>query len=122
MTQDLSRRQPNDTVTVHHNVLLTIAQEAALSVKGVARLGYASGALDRLLGLDPSENGLNLEVKEDAVTLEIFLVVDARYNLRETCVQVQQEVSRTMQQYVGMAVQAVNVHIEDIIFGASSPA
>lgn len=111
-----SQRQPNDTVSVDPSVLLTIAHAAALNVKGVARLGYASGTLDRILGLGPSEDGIHLTIDEDNITVDIFIVVDDWRNLRQTSLKVQEEISRTMQQFVGMTVKAVNVHIEDVIF------
>lgn len=111
-----SLRYPNDTVTVDHSVLLTIAKAAALGVPGVVRLGYASGTIERMLGRGPSERGIHLTIKDGSVSVDVFVVVDARFNLRELSLKAQEDISRTMQQYVGMAVQAVNVHIEDVIF------
>lgn len=113
-------RQPNDTVTVHHNVLRTIVRTVALGVEGVARLGHASGKVDRWLGRAPSEDGVLLVVEGDDITIEISLVVDGERNLQAISRKVQQQVSRTMQEYVGVHVRAVNVHIEDVVFGASS--
>lgn len=114
-----SYRQPNDTVTIERNVLLTIAKAAALSIPGVERIGYASGTIDRMLKREPSEDGVHLTVEDDSVTVDVYLVVDAQQNLREVCAKVQEEISRTIQQYVGMTAQAVNVHIEDVIFESS---
>ncbi|HLA43637.1 MAG TPA: Asp23/Gls24 family envelope stress response protein [Aggregatilineales bacterium] len=111
-------RQPNDTVTVHPQVLRTIVGAATLSIEGVVRLGQASGTLDRWLRLDPSEDGVKLWVENDEISVDIALVLDASLNLYETGLRVQQEVSRTLQEYVGMNVCMVNVHVEDVVFGA----
>ncbi len=111
-----TQRQPNDTVSVDPSVLLTIARAAALNVKGVTRLGYASGTLDRILRLGPSEDGVHLTIEGENITVDIFIVVDDWRNLRQTSQKVQEGISRTMQQFVGMAVKAVNVHIEDVLF------
>jgi uncharacterized alkaline shock family protein YloU len=118
-----TQRQPNDTVTVDPSVLLTIARLAALNVEGVARLGYASGTLDRLLGLGPSEDGIHLTFNEedDGMIIDIFVVVDDWRHLQETSRKVQEEINRTMQQYAGMEIQAVNVHIEDVIIHDEQP-
>lgn len=112
----VSQRQPNDTVSVDPSVLLTIARSATLNVKGVARLGYATGTLDRILRLGPSEDGVHLTVDGENITVDIFIVVEDWRNLRQTSQNVQEAISRTMQQFVGMTVKAVNVHIEDVIF------
>lgn len=115
-----SYRQPNDTVSVDHSVLETIACAAAEGVPGVERLGYARGTLKRVLGREGSEDGLHLTIEDGKVTVDVSLVLNARANLREICLKVQEEISRTIQQYVGMEVSAVNVHVEDIVFESNS--
>ena len=118
MMEKQSLRQPNDTVTIHPQVLRTIVGAATLGIEGVVRLGQSSGTLDRWLKLDPSEDGVRLWVENDEISVDISLVLDASRNLYEICVCVQQEVSRTLEEYVGMTVRRVNVHVEDVVFGA----
>lgn len=112
------QRQPNDTVTVHHDVLRTIVRAAALEVDGVARLGNASATIDRWLGLSSADEGIRLTIEENEITVTLALIVHADYNLHDIGRAVQREVQRTLKEYVGMTVIAVNIHIEDVLFGA----
>lgn len=108
---------PNDTVTVAPGVLLTIVRKAALSIEGVVRTSSTPGGVDRWFRRHTTDDGLRLEIDDNSgVRVDVYLVVDATHNLYETSHHVQQEVTRTIKEYAGMKVSAVNVHIEDIIF------
>jgi len=93
------QRQANDTVTVHPNVLRSIIRSAAGRVAGVA-------PLDR--------SKIRLQVSGEEISVEVGLVVEASQDLQKVSRQVQAEISRMLQEYVGLAVRAVNVHIEDL--------
>ncbi|NDJ85236.1 MAG: Asp23/Gls24 family envelope stress response protein [Chloroflexi bacterium] len=108
---------PNDTVTIAPTVLHTIVRMAALSVDGVERTSGSAGGVDRWFRRVFTEEGIRIEVDEDAgVRVDVYLVVKARRNLYETSRRVQAEVAMTIEEYAGMKVRGVNVHIEDILF------
>lgn len=109
-------RHPNDTVTIDHQVLVTVVHAAALSIEGVVRVGTSSTPFERVWGRNPHEDGIQVQVKDETVTVDIFVVLDAKKHLRQISSKVQAEIRRTMQQYVGMPVKTVNVTIEDIVF------
>jgi len=48
------------------------------------------------------------------VLVDIYLVVEAGYNMLALGRQVQTEVTRAIQDMVGLDVEAVNVYIEDV--------
>lgn len=104
--------------TVATEVLLTIARLTALSVEGVSRMGNAPSAPKKLLQKNIGE-GVRLEIKEDTVTADIYLVLKNDVNIREVSRQVQHDVARAITEMVGMHVDRVNIHIEDIDFPAS---
>lgn len=103
---------PNDTVSVAPGVILTIVQIAALNVDGVIKMGNVSSILRR----SSSHDGVRLTLEDDGVRVDIYLLADGSRGLYETSRAVQEEVARTIKEYVGMDVLAVNVHIEDVIF------
>ena len=113
-------RNPNDRVTVAPEVLLTIARLATVRVDGVARMSAIPGGVDRLWRRTPAAEGVQILVDDQAVTVDLFIVTDARANMREVSYAVQREVARAMRQIVGMGVNAVNVHIDDVIFDTAS--
>lgn len=96
-------------------VLLTIARLSALGVPGVARVEPAPGGVDRLFrrGL---RDGVRIAVKNQTVTVDVYLVVEHDRNVREISRAAQAAVARAIQEMVGMDVLAVNIHIEDIAY------
>jgi uncharacterized alkaline shock family protein YloU len=109
-------RHPNDTVTIAPDVLLTIARLATLEVPGVMRMGNTPGGVDRLLRRVPSANGVQITVDDGTVTAHIYVIADASVNMREMSVAIQQSVVRSIREILGMKVESVNVHIEDVSF------
>jgi len=107
--------------TVSPEVLLTIARLTALKVEGVNRMSNVPGGVNRLFqrGLG---DGVRLEVHNDSINADLYLVLNAGYNVRDVSRQVQLQVARALSEMVGMRVGQVNIHIEDIDFTASSTA
>jgi uncharacterized alkaline shock family protein YloU len=99
--------------TIAHEVLLTIARLSTLQTPGVARTSPAPDGLDRLFkrGI---EDGVRVEVHDQAVVVDLYLVLQPGRSVREVGRAIQAAVRRAMEDLVGMDVQAVNVHVEDI--------
>ena len=100
-------------VTVAHNVLIAIARLTAQNVPGVVRLVPCGvqGWLRR-----GGDEGVLLEVEGDHVRFDLFIVADANANLREVGKKIQDEVARAIRDMVGMAPEAINVHIQDVAY------
>ncbi len=109
-------RHPNDTVTIAPGVLLTVVRIATLDVPGVVRMGSTPGGVDRLLRRVPAANGVQIAIDGSTVTAHLYVVADATVNLREMSTAIQKSVSRSISELLGMTVQSVNVHIEDVAF------
>lgn len=108
--------------TIAPDVLLTIARLSALSVPGVARMVPVPVAVDRLFQRSPAE-GVRIEVRQMTVVVDLYLAVLADSNVREVCHAVQTSVARALQEMVGMQALAVNVYVEDVLYGeAPRPA
>lgn len=111
---------PRDKVTVAPDVLLTIARLSTLSVPGVARMSAVPGGVDRLFR--PGANdGIRLEVRDNTVAIDLYVVVRPTPSVREISRAVQTEVARAFRESVGMEVAHVNVHIEDVVFADPAP-
>jgi uncharacterized alkaline shock family protein YloU len=107
-----SDRPPGKT-TVSPDVLISIARLSALGVAGVSRMAPISGGVNRLFRKGANE-GVRIEVEEDVVYADIYLVLKQDVNIRDVSRTVQQQVTRAMQEMVGMDVGHVDIHIEDI--------
>ena len=115
-------RHPNDTVTIAPGVLLTIARLATLDVMGVVRMGSTPGGVDRFWRRVPAANGVQITIEGGAVTAHLYVVAEASASLREMSVQIQKSVERSIQELLGMKVESVNVHIEDVAFASPAPS
>lgn len=115
-------RHPNDTVTIAPDVLLTVARLATLRVPGAIQMGSTPGGVDRLLRRIPAANGVQIAIEDGVVTAHLYVVADAAVNLREMSVEIQKSVARSIREILGMKVESVNVHIEDVVFTGAAQA
>jgi len=98
-------------ITIAPQVLVTTVRLTALAVPGVARL-IAPPGVGRLLQGD----GVKIEVVDDKVYAKVYLVTDPGANMLTIGRKVRAEVTRALEDMVGVEVEAVDVHIEDVAF------
>jgi uncharacterized alkaline shock family protein YloU len=99
--------------TVSPDVLITITRLSALSVPGVSRLAQVPGGVNRLFKRGFGE-GVRMEVKDNVVRADLYLILKQDVNIREVSRNVQQQVARALQEMVGMDIGGIEIHIEDI--------
>ena len=108
--------------TIAPEVLLTIAQLTTLNVDGVSRLSHIQAGVNQLLKRTQKREGVLLEIVDDVVHLDIFVVLKSDVNVRDVSHIIQHDVSRAISEMVGMVVGRVNVHVEDIDFPEEAEA
>jgi uncharacterized alkaline shock family protein YloU len=101
-------------VTIAPNVLVTIVQKTADSVPGVAKLCDNIPGVKRLLGLHTVGRGVEVNVVDSSVSVDVYLMAKRNVDLLQMGRQLQQEITRAIEDIVGMQVREVNVHIEDV--------
>jgi uncharacterized alkaline shock family protein YloU len=103
------------SVRISPHVLSTIVRLTTLSVPGVVRMSHdLSSNVDRLLKGKTTSEGVRIEVVDDTVSIDLFLIVANDTNIYELGRQVQARVARAIKDMVGMPVLAINVHVEDV--------
>jgi uncharacterized alkaline shock family protein YloU len=60
------------------------------------------------------DEGVRIRIEGDRVYADLHVILDHNVNVRDVSRNIQNEVSRTISEMVGMEVGRVNVHIEDI--------
>jgi uncharacterized alkaline shock family protein YloU len=103
--------------TVSPEVLTTIARLSALEVAGVSRFAEVAGGVNRLFKRGVGD-GVRIEAKDNIALVDLHLILKQDVNIREVSRNVQQNVTRAIQEMVGMDVGEVNIHIEDIDYEA----
>jgi len=102
-------------VTIAPEVLVTIARLTTLCTPGVVRMSTDwMGNVNRLLGRTSSGGGVRIEVEDDAVTVDLYVIVEPGVNMYNLGQAVQAEVTRAVNDMVGVTVRAVNIHIQDV--------
>lgn len=109
MTDPYSRGK----TTVSPDVLVTIARFSALSVPGVSRMAHIPGGVNRLFRRGIGD-GVRIEVEDNVVVANLYLILKQHVNIREVSRNVQYQVARALQEMVGMEVGEIEIHIEDI--------
>ena len=99
--------------TVSPDVLVTITRLSALSVPGVSRMAHVPGGVNRLFKRGIGD-GVRIEVEDNVVVANLYLILKQHVNIREVSRNVQHQVARALQEMVGMEIGEVKIHIEDI--------
>ena len=105
--------EPPGRVTIAPDVLIAIARLTTLSVPGVVQMAPTGfqGFLRR-----GGPEGVLLEVNDGCVRFDLFIVADANANLRQVGQKIQAEIARAIRDMVGMDIEAINVHIQDVVY------
>jgi uncharacterized alkaline shock family protein YloU len=103
--------------TISVDVLLTIARLTTLEVPGVNRMSNVPTKRFKTMLLHRQEqDGLHIEVVDDLVYTDLYVVLEPDVNIREVGRNIQIAVARAITEMIGMQVGVVNVHVEDIAY------
>lgn len=106
--------------TIAPEVLETIARLTTLNVKGVSRMCTEPAGVSRLFHR-AFNDGVRIEVHDDSVFTDLYIILDNDVNIRDVSRNVQYNVARAISEMVGMRVGRVNIHIEDIDYPEENP-
>ncbi len=102
------------TVRVARQVLSTIVTNTALQVPGVMRIAQGSDQWSRLPGREIPRHGVDLTIKDNTLSTNLYIVVASGVNIVQVGSAVQEEVASAIEHMVGMQVREVNVYIQDV--------
>ncbi|QGT98960.1 Alkaline shock protein [Candidatus Syntrophocurvum alkaliphilum] len=103
-------------IRIADEVVATVAGLAAAEIEGVASMsgGWSTDLVERL-GKKNFGKGIKVEVNENETSIDIYIVVEYGYAIREVAENVQKEVSVAVETMTGLNVASVNVHIVSVI-------
>jgi uncharacterized alkaline shock family protein YloU len=99
--------------TIAPEVLYTIARLTTLNVDGVSRMAPVPARVDRLFKRSQLD-GILIEVEDDSVYADIYIILEGGVNVRDVSKTIQHDVARAISEMVGMRVGRINIHVEDI--------
>jgi uncharacterized alkaline shock family protein YloU len=101
-------------IEVAPEVLMTIARFAVMQVEGVDHLAAVPADIVRLLQRGLRQEGVLLDLSENKVRFNIYVIMAPHVNLLETSRSIQTAVTEAIDMMVGIPVSAVNVYVEDV--------
>ena len=107
-------------VTIAPSVLTTIVRLTALEQEGVHRLAPVPRPMRGLLTGSRADEGILLGVGDDGVTLELHVVAEANANMLRLGDTLQTEVTRAIEEMVGLPVKSIDIYIDDVFLPADT--
>jgi len=103
-------------IEVAPDVLATIAYYAALRVEGVAKMAPIPADVARLFRREARHHGILLDFADDRIRFDIYVIMSPHVNIMETSQHLQTAVMEAIDTMVGIPVDAVNIHVEDVVY------
>ncbi|MCR1897995.1 Asp23/Gls24 family envelope stress response protein [Irregularibacter muris] len=109
-------------LNISDDVLSTIASIAASEVKGVTSMsGGITGGIVEMLGKKPVGKGVKIEIEEEKVKVDIFLVVNYGVRIPDVAWEVQENVKKSIEAMAGLKVAQVNINVQGVNFQKVNP-
>ncbi len=100
-------------IEVAPEVILTIARSVIQTVEGVTRMGTPPSGLWRRA---TREEGIVLQYEDGKLVFDIYVLMNPHSNMVETSRQLQAAIIEAMDYMVGIPVETVNIHVEDVTY------
>ncbi len=102
-------------IHIHNNVISIIARLTALKVPGVVEMsGTLVDGLAGMIGKRASDRGTRVDVDENAVSIELHVVLEYGVRIPQVAWQIQNDVRQAVSQMTGKNVRTVNVVIQSV--------
>ena len=111
------QRESMGRIEIAPEVLLTIARQAILEVEGVRRMAAVPPEPGKLFRRVMRQDGIVLHFEDNRLTFDIYVLMEPGVNIVERSRAAQAAVREAMDKMVGIPVQAVNIHVEDVVYG-----
>lgn len=109
-------RESIGRIEVAPEVLATIAHFAALRVDGVSGMAQIPPHIARMFRRATRQDGIVLDLSDNQVKFSIYVIMEPQASVIEISRQVQSAVAESIDTLVGVSVDAVNVHVEDVFY------
>ncbi|MEA3408016.1 MAG: Asp23/Gls24 family envelope stress response protein [Chloroflexota bacterium] len=107
---------PLGRVQVSRNAIASIAGEAVLSCYGVVGMAASTlrDGIAELLQVDSYHRGVEVEVMNDEIVIDLYVVVEYGTRISEVARNVMESVRFSVEKALGMRVAEVNVHVQGL--------
>lgn len=113
----ITRVEEKGTINISDDVIATMVRIALKEVDGVAGMAVTAGpAVADLLGKKTTSKGVKVSFGEDAMSIDVVIMVKYGSNVVNVASSVQETVMTHVQAMTGVDNVTVNVHVSGIAF------
>ena len=110
-------RRQLGTTRVANEVVASIAAFAALQVAGIHSMYHPGGQqFDRIVRRAHAHRGVRVEMRDDALHLSLYVVMESGGNVPVVGAEVQRRVADAIDRMLALRVEEVNVFVSEVAF------
>jgi uncharacterized alkaline shock family protein YloU len=110
-------RRQLGTTRVANEVVASIAAFAALQVSGIHSMYHPGGQqFDRIVRRSHAHRGVRVEMRDDALHLSLYVVMESGGNVPVVGAEVQRRVADAIDRMLALRVEEVNVFVSEVAF------
>ena len=109
-------RESMGRIEVAPEVLATIAQYAVRRVEGFSEMAPIPPYIANMFRRATRQDGIVLDIIENRARFNIYVIMEPQVNVLEASRKMQTAVTEAIDTLVGIPVDAVNVHVEDVAY------
>lgn len=109
-------------IEIAPEVLTTIAHNTTIIVEGVSRMAQIPADVSRIFRRSTRQDGVILYYSNGSISFEIYVMMEPHVNVLETSKAIQASIAEAIDKMVGIPVEIINVHVEDVIYGVDEAA
>lgn len=115
-------RESIGRIEIAPEVLTTIAHRTTMDIEGVNGMSTVPAPVSRLFRRAVSHDGVLLDYADGKLSFDIYVLMDPHVNVLETSKAIQDSVIEAIDKMVGLAVDVVHVHVEDVVYTVGETA
>jgi len=106
----------NINLTVSDDVISTIVEKTVMSIPGIYDIN--GGIIDGITNMLGSKRmrGIKVDIDNKCVSIDIYVIVEYGVKIPDIAWDIQDKVKKIIEDMTGLAVTAVNIHIQGINF------
>lgn len=113
----ISHPEEKGSIQISEDVIAVIAAMSTAEVDGIGSLAANIGNdIAEFLGKKNLARGIKVQISENAVTVDVAILVKYGFAIPETAKRVQDAVYNGLDAMAGLTVRAVNVHVGGVVF------
>lgn len=110
------QRESMGRIEVAPEVLATIAHYAVRRVDGFSQMAPIPPHIASMFRRATRQDGIVLDIVDNRARFNIYVIMEPQVNVLEASREMQTAVTEAIDTLVGIPVDAVNIHVEDVTY------